>query len=780
MEPELRDFADVGIVVQAYLKDAEDDIARPRSVRQGTRHAVHRPARQGRVLGGRSASSPTRTTGPCPSSRTRRPPTPASSAAPTLLLAAWPAPAPRLRHPQPALDRPGGRQGARAGPRRRRHRVPDALRHGGGLRDAVARRAIRTRVYVPVGAVIPGMAYLVRRLLENTSNQSWFIARRPRRDAGGAPGAAAMPVRSAVGRHARMPRCPSPTRRPPQLPRADSTRSAMHAALDTRAPRLRRDPAAAHRRHARSPTATWTKSATRPTRRSLLGRVAQAHRRRRRGRRRSTPRAFPAWRDLPARRARGDILRRAADLLEERRFELAALDGLRERQALARGRRRRHRGHRLPALLRLRGRAPGAAGADAADVPRRRRTRYLREARGVAAVIAPWNFPLAIICRHEQRGALAAGNCAILKPAEQSPLIAARLVEILREAGVPAGRRPVPARARRRRRQGARRAPGVDDHRLHRQQGGRPRHHRVGRRSCGRASATSSASIAEMGGKNAIIVDDDADLDQAVAGVVGSAFGYAGQKCSACSRLIVVGSAYDEVVARLAAAVESLVVGPPHEPATVRPARDQRRGPRAHRGLHRRAASRRRASSSRARAPARRRPLRRAHGLRRRRRRTTPLAREEIFGPVLSVFRAETSTRRWSSPSTPSSRSPAASTRATRATSSWRGASSASATSTSTARSPAPSSAASRSAASACPASARRPAGRTTCCSSCARAPSPRTPCAAASRRSTAGGLSTLDPDPRSLSSRGEGRRQGHASENPPREATVGSPLSLR
>jgi RHH-type proline utilization regulon transcriptional repressor/proline dehydrogenase/delta 1-pyrroline-5-carboxylate dehydrogenase len=67
------------------------------------------------------------------------------------------------------------------------------------------------------------------------------------------------------------------------------------------------------------------------------------------------------------------------------------------------------------------------------------------------------------------------------------------------------------------------------------------------------------------------VVDDDADLDQAVAGAITSAFGYAGQKCSACSRLIVVGSAYDEVLARLGPAVESLVVGPPHEPSTFVP-----------------------------------------------------------------------------------------------------------------------------------------------------------------------------------------------------------------
>jgi RHH-type proline utilization regulon transcriptional repressor/proline dehydrogenase/delta 1-pyrroline-5-carboxylate dehydrogenase len=74
-----------------------------------------------------------------------------------------------------------------------------------------------------------------------------------------------------------------------------------------------------------------------------------------------------------------------------------------------------------------------------------------------------------------------------------------------------------------------------------------------------------------MGGKNAMIIDDDADLDQAISAAVVSAFGYAGQKCSACSRLIIVGHAYEESLGRLKNAVESLVVGPPHDPATFVP-----------------------------------------------------------------------------------------------------------------------------------------------------------------------------------------------------------------
>jgi RHH-type proline utilization regulon transcriptional repressor/proline dehydrogenase/delta 1-pyrroline-5-carboxylate dehydrogenase len=74
--------------------------------------------------------------------------------------------------------------------------------------------------------------------------------------------------------------------------------------------------------------------------------------------------------------------------------------------------------------------------------------------------------------------------------------------------------------------------------------------------------------VAELGGKNAIIVDEDADFDDAIRGVLQSAFGFAGQKCSACSRLIIVGDAYEPFLERLAAATSDLVVGPAHDPAS--------------------------------------------------------------------------------------------------------------------------------------------------------------------------------------------------------------------
>ncbi len=146
--------------------------------------------------------------------------------------------------------------------------------------------------------------------------------------------------------------------------------------------------------------------------------------------------------------------------------------------------------------------------------------------------------------------------------------------------------------------------------------------------------------IAEMGGKNAIIIDEDADLDQAVSGVVTSAFGYAGQKCSACSRLVIVGSACDEALTRLSHAVESLAVGPPHQPESFVPpvisgdARDKINGyintaqGYAHLLIQGTAPT----DSGYYVRPSvfTDVPL------------DSPLAQEEVFGPVLAVFRAAT------------------------------------------------------------------------------------------------------------------------------------------
>lgn len=188
---------------------------------------------------------------------------------------------------------------------------------------------------------------------------------------------------------------------------------------------------------------------------------------------------------------------------------------------------------------------------------------YLYEPRGIAVVIAPWNFPFAILTGMTV-AALVSGNCAIVKPAEQSPLMGALLCEILREADLP------PAACQLLQGGGdlgaylvrhpgvhlivftGSRDVGLEILRAAYDQ--QPRQQHVKRVVC------------EMGGKNAIIVDADADLDEALVEIVESAFGYQGQKCSAVSRIILVEEIHDQLLDRLVEAVKSLKIGAPENP----------------------------------------------------------------------------------------------------------------------------------------------------------------------------------------------------------------------
>lgn len=184
--------------------------------------------------------------------------------------------------------------------------------------------------------------------------------------------------------------------------------------------------------------------------------------------------------------------------------------------------------------------------------------------RGVAVVIAPWNFPLAILTGMTA-AALVAGNTVVMKPAEQSPVIASMLMDVFREVGLPdgvlnylpgVGEEVGPVLVG---------SPDVD---LIAFTGSRNVGLSINKLAADTDPAQSSVKrvIAEMGGKNAVIVDGDADLDEAVQAVVHSAFGYAGQKCSACSRVIVHAACHDPFLDRLSSAVESLTVGPAEEP----------------------------------------------------------------------------------------------------------------------------------------------------------------------------------------------------------------------
>jgi RHH-type proline utilization regulon transcriptional repressor/proline dehydrogenase/delta 1-pyrroline-5-carboxylate dehydrogenase len=290
---------------------------------------------------------------------------------------------------------------------------------------------------------------------------------------------------------------------------------------------------------------------------------------------RAAGRGFQDWGRRPA-EERAAVLRDAAGRLRDRRMELAALQVRECAKPWAEA-----DADVCEAIDFLEYYALGALelerGRPLLQVPGERNTmRYAP--RGVAAVIAPWNFPLAIPTGMTA-AALAAGNAAVLKPAEQSPASALMLVEALHGAGVPpdalallpgfgeAGAALV-------------RDPGV---------------HLIaftGSSAVGLEIVRAAADVhddqahvkrvvAEMGGKNCVIVDSDADIDEVVPAVVDSAFGYAGQKCSAASRVLAHEAIADTLVERLAGATAVLPVdqaerfGTEVPPVIEREARDR-------------------------------------------------------------------------------------------------------------------------------------------------------------------------------------------------------------
>ena len=180
---------------------------------------------------------------------------------------------------------------------------------------------------------------------------------------------------------------------------------------------------------------------------------------------------------------------------------------------------------------------------------------------GVGAVIPPWNFPFAIMAGMTA-AAIVTGNTVILKPSSDSPTIAAKFVEVLEEAGLPGGVVNFCPGS------GATFGNAIVEHPKTRfiaftgsKAVGLDIHERAARTKPGQIWI--KRTILEMGGKDSILVCADTDLDAAVDGVVASAFGFSGQKCSACSRAIVEASIYDVFVERVRERVEKLTIGDP-------------------------------------------------------------------------------------------------------------------------------------------------------------------------------------------------------------------------
>ncbi|MGD8843078.1 MAG: proline dehydrogenase family protein [Gammaproteobacteria bacterium] len=423
------------------------------------------------------------------------------------------------------------------------------------LKQALVAQGRRLRVYVPFGETLPGMAYLVRRLLENSTGQTIL-------DSGIAPSR----LQAAILERPQAPAMASAAQAPRHFPNepvhrftAASERAEFAAALAAVREQLGRDYPLVIGGQAMEGTGQIT--STNPTHPAeLIGHVAAAGRVQADAALAAAETAFPGWSRLSA-SDRAGYLRRIAAALIAARDEFAAW------QVLEAGKNWSEADadvceaidfltyYAQQAERLAEGRRVALAGED---------NRLDWRPKGVGLVIAPWNFPLAILTGMLS-ATLVTGNTAILKPSSLTPVIAARFMRLIEAAGLPPGVVNF--------------LPGAGGE-VGAYLAARPDIHLIaftGSRAVGTRLIELGAQlqdgqrhvkrvIAEMGGKNAIIIDADADLDAAIPGVLASALGYQGQKCSAASRVIVVGEMHDAFLERLVAATRSLTIGDPAQP----------------------------------------------------------------------------------------------------------------------------------------------------------------------------------------------------------------------
>jgi RHH-type proline utilization regulon transcriptional repressor/proline dehydrogenase/delta 1-pyrroline-5-carboxylate dehydrogenase len=464
---------------------------------------------------------------------------------------------------------------------------------GGPIKRALVEMGYRVREYSPVGELLPGMSYFVRRLLENTSNEGFLRAKfaentsedellRDPRELLRKSRNGVLPRSNNLTTNAMKEPNPSYSRSL-DTPPGDTYENApltnfaqpenqdkMRKALSEMRTRLGKEyPLVINGERIFTGKTIASINPSSPG--DVVGAVAEAGIAEAEHAVKAARDAFKKWRWTPFEQ-RAQLLERAAAIMDRRRFELSALEVFEVGKpwAEADGDIREAidfclfyaQQMRLIGRPRLTQHVPGEESY------------YHYWPRGVAFVIAPWNFPLAILCGMTT-AALVTGNTVIMKPAEQSAVCGAMLMEILEEAGVPPGvLNYLPGK-------GSVMGAHLVDHKdvdLIAFTGSRE----VGLRIWQSAGITRPGQrelkrvICEMGGKNAVIIDADADLDEAIVDCTYSAFGYQGQKCSALSRLILLEENYDRVMERLLKAAASVRVGNPEEPGiTVGPVIDE-------------------------------------------------------------------------------------------------------------------------------------------------------------------------------------------------------------
>ena len=513
------------------------------------------------------------------------------------------------------------------------------------LQEALIGLGVPVRVYLPVGDILPGMAYLIRRLLENTANASFLRRQILSRESSDSLLKPPPPLLRGKGSgkisFGNAPLKPEHSGEFENEPFLDFSRKEIRtlfrAALDRVRGSLGRKvlPRIGGREAEGGEETIRSVDPALPSRavaevRLTDGKIAA----------RALEEAIrfrETWRESSW-ETRISILLRTAGVLRSRRMDLAATEVFETGKSWTEA-----DADVCEAIdfcvwyarMALRLKESGLSSPPGEE----NRLRY--EGRGIALVLPPWNFPLAIPAGMTA-AALVTGNVVLLKPSLEAPLMGALLVEALLEAGVPPGAiHFLPGRGETMGRQLAAhrdidliaftgsRAVGVSLLGL------------IGNPSEGQKGL--KHFVCEMGGKNAIVVDDDADLDLAVPAILSSAFSYQGQKCSACSRVIAVKGIHDRLAERLVQGAEALSIGPPEDPEhRIGPVISQRALERIRgyvgRGLKegellldREIPEKIRETGGYYAGPAIFAGIRPQH----------VLANEEIFGPVLSVLKAE-------------------------------------------------------------------------------------------------------------------------------------------
>jgi len=427
------------------------------------------------------------------------------------------------------------------------------------IKKSLSDMGYRVREYAPVGELIPGMAYLVRRLLENTSNESWL-----RGKFADGKTTAELLKDPTIGLTPTSDKYVPPANKFDNEPLLDfaieEVRNNTEKAIQNLKAQLPVQvmPVVSGQKQK---TTDIFKRVNPSNTSQVVAEVTMANVEMAETAMQKAQEAFKTWKKVSA-ADRAKILDRAADIMLRDRYQLMAtqITEVGKPWAEADGdvceaidflRYYARHMRELSNPLRV-GHAPGEI------------SQYIYKPRGVVAVISPWNFPLAILAG-QVASALVTGNTVVMKPAEQSSLVAQGLFEIFKEAGLPENTLQF--------------LPGygeiVGDYIVK---------HKftttiafTGSKTVGLLIQKNAAvvqegqqhvkrCIIEMGGKNAVIIDNDADLDEAVDGVLYSAFGFSGQKCSATSRVIILKEVYDKFAARLVEAAKSLEVSSAESP----------------------------------------------------------------------------------------------------------------------------------------------------------------------------------------------------------------------